>query len=435
LKILVTFWLLGFWVLGHAQQDFTKKILFVLDCSGSMKEKIGAQSKFDIAIQTINHLIDSVLEKNTNTLYAVRLLGHQYHKNQNRCDDSKLILDFNNSFTTNEVLDSLSKIKPLGQTPIAYALTSSEQDFNSKKNQQNILILVTDGRETCQGDPCAVSEALTKKKIIVSPYILGFSVDSITAKYLTCIGTFINANDEKDFKTKLTKIVSQATKKTSMTIQFYDSAKQIIPNIPFTLYNTHTGEDINTYISASKNHLDTLWINSQLDYGLKIHVYPAIDIPNIKYIRDTHQDFSYTLILKDSFDLHKKAWYYDKNMKKLQAPSFQYLTLIQSSESILTHQILDYYQDPKILKSHRDLSLIKEKEPCFLKLKIPSESILSIFHEKDLILQKTIDKGIHMFMTPSGNSNIWYKLKKDHSKYTKIKKFSCNALEILSFEL
>ena len=61
------------------------RILFVLDVSGSMKEKWGEKTKFETAKELLCKLIDSVEKKNPNVEFAVRAFGYQF---------SKLNLDF-----------------------------------------------------------------------------------------------------------------------------------------------------------------------------------------------------------------------------------------------------------------------------------------------------------------------------------------------------
>jgi len=50
--------------------------------------------------------------------------------------------------------------EPTGWTPISLALQNAGEDFPTGENVRNVIIMVTDGEETCDGDPCAVAEAL-----------------------------------------------------------------------------------------------------------------------------------------------------------------------------------------------------------------------------------------------------------------------------------
>ena len=75
-----------------------------------------------------------------------------------------------------------AKIKmaqPKGTTPIAYSLEKSGADFPECANCRNIIILITDGEEECEGDPCAVSAALQSKGIVLKPFVIGVGLDAV----------------------------------------------------------------------------------------------------------------------------------------------------------------------------------------------------------------------------------------------------------------
>ena len=64
------------------------RVLFVIDVSGSMKEKWGERTKYETAKELLYKLIDSVEKKNPNVEFAVRAAGavcqEQCSENKNR---------------------------------------------------------------------------------------------------------------------------------------------------------------------------------------------------------------------------------------------------------------------------------------------------------------------------------------------------------------
>lgn len=145
-------------------QTQTTRILFVFDCSFSMYGKWQTGVKMDIAKNLLSNFMDSLKNK-PNLEIALRCYGHQFPlEPQRNCEDTKLEVPFA------AVNDNIPKVKakiktlqPMGTTPIAHSLGKSADDFTPKANCRNIIILITDGIEECDGDPCAVSLELQKK--------------------------------------------------------------------------------------------------------------------------------------------------------------------------------------------------------------------------------------------------------------------------------
>ena len=140
------------------------RILFVLDGSGSMKQKWGEKTKFENAKELLSKIIDSVEQKNPNVEFAVRVFGHQFFRDQRNCKDSKLLIPFakNNASKINSVLRDIT---PQGMSPVAYSIQLGAGDFPDDAKSLNSIVLITDGEENCEGDPCKISKELVAKRI------------------------------------------------------------------------------------------------------------------------------------------------------------------------------------------------------------------------------------------------------------------------------
>jgi len=64
-------------------------------------------------------------------------------------------------------------LRPTGQTPIAYALNQASQDFSSLWDDRAV-VLVTDGIESCGGDPVWAARELREQGITV--HLIGFGL-------------------------------------------------------------------------------------------------------------------------------------------------------------------------------------------------------------------------------------------------------------------
>ena len=139
----------------------TTRILFLLDGSGSMMAKWEGQHRIDVARDILSDLIDS-LATVRNLEVGLRVYGHQFHRKFRNCTDSKLEVGF--APRNHEIIkQKLAALTPQGTTPIAYSLEQATKDFPNDKNTRNVIIMITDGIESCNGDPCAISLGLQQK--------------------------------------------------------------------------------------------------------------------------------------------------------------------------------------------------------------------------------------------------------------------------------
>lgn len=93
------------------------------------------------------------------------LWAHYFFKPDRNCQDSKLEVAFAEAKTNSlKIKQRIQRLEPLGTTPIAYSLGESANDFTACNHCRNIVILITDGIEECNGNPCEVSAMLQKKR-------------------------------------------------------------------------------------------------------------------------------------------------------------------------------------------------------------------------------------------------------------------------------
>ncbi|NLF43901.1 MAG: VWA domain-containing protein, partial [Bacteroidales bacterium] len=158
-------------VIDKEKQQPLTRILFVFDASLSMYARWQSDLRINIARQLLTEVMDS-LEGTPNIELALRVYGHQKNFPPQDCNDSRLEVPFGpNNF--GKIRTRLRTIVPRGTTPIAASLEMAANDFPPCQNCRNIIVLITDGIEECGGDPCAVSQALQKKGIILKPFVIG----------------------------------------------------------------------------------------------------------------------------------------------------------------------------------------------------------------------------------------------------------------------
>jgi len=170
-----------------------KKIELILDASGSMMSRInGGDRKIDIAKKAIKNLLKDI---SSESIISFRAYGHQSHKSKKDCKDTQLLVNFAPISKNKDKITSISKsLKAQGYTPITYVLKLAAEDFKDR-DSDNVIILVSDGKETCDGDPCATAKALANSgisKLVI--HTIGFGVDYTTRRQLECISRVTDGN-------------------------------------------------------------------------------------------------------------------------------------------------------------------------------------------------------------------------------------------------
>lgn len=161
-------------------------IELILDASGSMAGAAGGQSKLAAAQDVLTDFVGN-LPASANV--ALRVYGHKGSNSEAdkaaSCQGSELLMPFQPldqaAFTS-----AIRSFKPTGWTPIALSLQRASDDFASltSDNATNMIILVSDGIETCGGDPVAAARALHESDIGAIVHIVGFDVDAKAAAQL-----------------------------------------------------------------------------------------------------------------------------------------------------------------------------------------------------------------------------------------------------------
>lgn len=304
-----------------------------------MKAMWGDDTKMTIAKKTLYGLVDSISKTNPNIEVGLRVFGHQYHKSLDICTDSKLEIPFGSN-THAAFANRLKEIKPNGNTPIAYSLIESAKDFTSIETL-NSIILITDGLENCEGNPCDAAKYLKEKRISINPFIIGLNIEDSLISSFDCIGTFINAKDEKTLKLVLENTLKKATGKTSLSIYLESEGKQTITNTPLTIHDALTNEILYSYIHSltKKGKPDTLYIDPRGWYKIQVHSYPALSSNPFELSAGEHNNItmklpkSYLAInhekqydeQKAHFILkEKEAWVYNYRLDDLPVLAGQY---------------------------------------------------------------------------------------------------------------
>jgi Ca-activated chloride channel homolog len=214
---------------------------------------------------------------------ALRLYGHQtpIQPGKQDCDDTKLEVSFSEN-SIPAMRSTLQSVRCLGTTPIARSLEKSAEDFppllfNSTRKVRNVIILITDGIEACDEDPCAVSRALQSKGIVLKPFVIGVGLDESQKYSLQCVGNYFDASTPELFEHVLKVVVTQALNSTTAQISLMTAdGKPTETDVPVTLYDERTGQvrDHMMHTMNDRGIPDTLHIDPIYTYNVVAHTVP-----------------------------------------------------------------------------------------------------------------------------------------------------------------
>ena len=188
-------------------------MLFILDGSNSMWGKVEGQAKIKTAQDVLTDLMGD-LSKDTKV--GLMVYGH---RSRESCDDIEILSSIGQD-TPAELVKKIRSIQPKGKTPIANALLDSVAAFSKLEGQNNHVVLISDGIETCGGDPCLAAGAITYANIKPRVHVVGFDVGAKERAQLECIskmgkGQYFSAANAGELKKAIAQVkqVAQAAPK------------------------------------------------------------------------------------------------------------------------------------------------------------------------------------------------------------------------------
>lgn len=265
------------------------RILFLLDGSGSMYAAMDKDVRINVAKRLLTKIMDS-LEMAEDVQVALRVYGHTTPPGQKNCKDTKLEVPFK-KHNHRQIKDKLKEIIPKGTTLIAYSLQQAAYDFPKDPGVRNVIILITDGIEECEGDPCAISEALQSQGVVLKPFIIGLGSTEDFRKAFECVGRYYDANNEASFNNVLNVVITQALNNTTAQVNLLDvNLKPSETNVNMSFYDMNSNQLVYNYIHAmnARGLPDTILLDPIYRYRMVVHTIPPVEKRDIEIIPGKH---------------------------------------------------------------------------------------------------------------------------------------------------
>ncbi len=208
-----------------AEAEGGGNLLFIFDASGSMLQRIEGKTKLDTAREVLSALVGD-LPRRVNV--GLEVYGHRKANTRGQeeesCRDIETVVPVQENMGKT-IQEKLSSLNAMGRTPIAASLERGAAVLKPLKGKKAI-VLISDGEETCQGDPLAVAKKIRKEMgTDVTIHVIGFDVNDKEKQQLAGIaeaggGSYYSADNAGQLKSSLKKIKKAVVKKDIFVDEF-----------------------------------------------------------------------------------------------------------------------------------------------------------------------------------------------------------------------
>ncbi len=187
-------------------------VLIVYDASGSMWGQVDGINKIVTARKVMAELVKSWPEETNLGLIAYG------HRSAGSCSDIETMIE-PKRVDRDAFIKTVNAITPKGKTPISASLRQAA-DVLQYRDHNATVVLISDGLESCHGDPCAVAAELKAKGVDFTAHVVGFDLDHEGNEALSCIagntgGLFVPASNADELQDALQQVQAKVVQKTA----------------------------------------------------------------------------------------------------------------------------------------------------------------------------------------------------------------------------
>lgn len=248
------------------------------------------QTRIQAAKELLAQAVDSLIGT-PNLEIALRVYGHQspITATYQDCNDTKLEVPFGKDNFL-KIKYRIRSIEAKGTTPIARSLEAAAEDFPDATSR-NIIILITDGLEACDNDPCVIAQKLKDKGVKVTPFVIGLGMDLSYLDKFNCIGTYADAETKEDFKNVLNNVINKVLTNTTVQINLNDITKSPKEtDVTMFLYEAGT-KNLKYTFTHTLNRFgnpDTLMLDPKIKYDLIVNTTPKVEKLGVVIQKNIH---------------------------------------------------------------------------------------------------------------------------------------------------
>lgn len=181
-----------------------ERVMLILDSSGSMWGQVEGVNKHLIARDVIGEVLSDIGE---NVNMGVMAYGH---RRKGDCRDIETLIPVG-PIDPDGIMSRIKRIQPRGKTPITAAVRRAGEELKYSEEKATI-VLVSDGLETCDADPCALATEMEKVGVDFTVHVVGFDLGNEDVATLKCLaentgGVFLQAGSANELTQALGQVV------------------------------------------------------------------------------------------------------------------------------------------------------------------------------------------------------------------------------------
>ena len=191
-------------------------LVIVVDSSGSMWGRLDGFIKMDLAKSSLNDALQNIQGEPNVGLMA---FGHRRTKD---CTDIELMESLG-KIDKEALTSKVSSLKPKGKTPLETTIRMAVDEVQ-KKGEKATILIISDGKDTCNGDPCAIAKKLKEESetdfvidvigLVSQMNGTGKTLSEESYTQLKCItdatgGTFYSVDNARDFRLAVAESIAQ----------------------------------------------------------------------------------------------------------------------------------------------------------------------------------------------------------------------------------
>lgn len=155
----------------------SKNLEIILDVSGSMKLPLGKKTRWTTALDVLKDVVATVPDDFN---VGLRVYAHRQPARSNAtCTDTELVVPIQ-KLDRGRLQSSVSRLQPRGETPLIYSILKAPDDLKAAGGGS--VVVITDGEDTCKGDPVAAAAELKNSGVDVTLNIVGFTLKGKTVQ-------------------------------------------------------------------------------------------------------------------------------------------------------------------------------------------------------------------------------------------------------------
>jgi Ca-activated chloride channel homolog len=184
-----------------------QRTIIVMDGSGSMWGQIDGRTKLEIARETVADVLATIPAEQELGLMAYG------HRERGNCSDIELMVP-PAAGTGPDIVARVNMMRFQGKTPLSEAVRQAAGILRSGEEAATV-VLVTDGLETCEADPCALGRELEAAGLNFTAHVIGFGLTEEEGAQVACLATetggrYFQASDAGALAEALTQTVTAA---------------------------------------------------------------------------------------------------------------------------------------------------------------------------------------------------------------------------------